>query len=1027
MHPKVSAGHLCLIPVLLFVILFSSTGCDDETISNPQEPPNYTLTFNGLPDSLTAPEGVTRQIPFILTIKDERNNPVSDVAVEFSVPIGEGQINPTQVETNASGIIEEDLYVTMTKDVDLLQVSAWYDGGVSSTAIELVAINRPARMLLLADATRLVVPDETNGEITLTAVVTDIDGVCIPGIRLSTEIVPIEEGGEIFGSLNQPDPTDDNGQSEFVFSSYGGFGSQIIRCSVVPEDGGSDETVAELQIDVQSIRQRIARFRFWSSSRFIEIESGNEVIVELFASVTDVDTIGIPDLRINFSAGFGRITRTALTDSSGMVYASYSLRAEDMPDEYTNCVTITAEIPGTEWSEELFIGISRPDIGADLILEVGGDSIFCGFIYADNGISIAKLLAVFKGSNGRGIPGREITFTTTHGLISQSAITNEWGTAEAVFTDSGVPSYDDEGDLIPATIIARYIPWNLSASLAITIRELPPVTRISLIAADEQMSAGSRDSLHIIATCFLANHRLAIPGIVVHFETNNGHFTDEVVVITGVYGKAESCYIPGLRAGEATSRVYVVNADSSICSIEFTTLIIAGPPSCISVTAVPETLSVNNLNDYSTITAIVVDEYDNPVEGVLVTFETTNGTLNDCSVTTNENGEAITQLSPGFGSQATITATVNTREGSISGSTTVYFIAGEPHSIELIAEVREDTMGTGGIVGPSILYATVYDVYGNPVNRQMWIVFDLINEPPVDEGGSSINGRGRCDSVLTNNGMATVEIYRGFRSRICLARAYTYRDEARTEFISATCHIVFTIVSPTRISLSVDERGEDRDGGVWALEVSAIVTDDFGCPAPNRIPVQFTTDSVATIGAAQTGNENRAGLSTPGVAYATMLYNSHNTFDPVTIVAEIRTQQRIITAELEFILPLQEGQISLNIDPRNWNFDGNDDLCNISIEADVRDGHDVLILNAPVLYSSTRAQYFWYNSDRWRYYPFYPEPARWLTGQGPVFLRGEESDFFLDPIRHEVAVLIECHIDGQIDVSTERFIIITRE
>jgi len=259
--------------------------------------------------------------------------------------------------------------------VDLLQVSAWYDGGVSLTAIKLVAVNRPARVLLLADATRLVVPDETNGEITLTAVVTDIDGVCIPGIRLRAEIVPIEEGGETFGSLNQPDPTDDNGQTEFVFSSYGGFGSQIIRCSVVPEDGGSDETVAELQIDVQSIRQRIVRFRFLSSSNLIQIVSGIERTVELFALVTDVDTIGIPDLRINFSADFGRITRTALTDSSGMSYSTYSLRVEDMPVEAADYVTITAEIHGTEWREELRIEIWRTDLPGTMMITIDYDSI----------------------------------------------------------------------------------------------------------------------------------------------------------------------------------------------------------------------------------------------------------------------------------------------------------------------------------------------------------------------------------------------------------------------------------------------------------------------------------------------------------------------------------------------------------------------------------------------------------------------------------------------------------------------------
>jgi len=209
--------------------------------------------------------------------------------------------------------------------------------------------------------------------------------------------------------------------------------------------------------------------------------------------------------------------------------------------------------------------------------------------------------------------------------------------------------------------------------------------------------------------------------------------------------------------------------------------------------------------------------------------------------------------------------------------------------------------------------------------------------------------------------------------------------------------------------------------------------------------VQFTCDSIATISNGWTGNQQQE----QGIAYAILSYHSSHTFDTVTVTASIRMVERTLEASRRIMLPLQQGYLTLNVSPDSWMIDApNMETANFVCVATLRDGHDVLINNAPVLFRSNRAYFYWYNhyrAPRYRIYDHLGAPPelpikytgwhidnghrehRENPGEATVYLRGEEWDFFMDDVSPEVNVQIEAQVLGYEDVEARPvMVVVTR-
>jgi len=254
---------------------------------------------------------------------------------------------------------------------------------------------------------------------------------------------------------------------------------------------------------------------------------------------------------------------------------------------------------------------------------------------------------------------------------------------------------------------------------------------------------------------------------------------------------------------------------------------------------------------------------------------------------------------------------------------------------------------------------------------------------------------------------------------------------ARTDTISIVLSAVPVVAGPPHsIDLDIRNEGEDAGGGTWQIPVSARVWDVHRNPVADRIPVVFTVDpEIATIDPGFTGNDIGQG-STSGIAYSWLRYHSFNTGDSVTITAEVQVPDGILTAERSLILPLQQGVLSLEVDPQNWMFDRArpNDTCTIMVTATLIDGHQIMVSGLPILFRSDRARFYWRDSIDDPFTPYFPDPARRIVehGSARVYLRGIMSDFFLDDFSLETTPHVESSVEGYEVASDPAFIFVTR-
>ncbi len=1001
---------------------------------------------------LTVPPNQTRQTNVTATLVDVDGNALQGMQIKFRTsPSAYGFVDSDTATTDYNGRASRS-FSSIVNKYGTCQVIAEVGEHVGSASIEIRAVEAPAFISMSTDKPEVRIAGNQNATIDIEAFVTDSNRIGVPGATVAFEVAPYMQGGSTFGSLSSSDSTDQDGRIKAVFNSLGGFGKLRIRARVLPvgidaAGSGSDqnngigsgslkgrpaktatnegELIAELTIEVKLITNDIGSLTIRAIPNFMNLPADSNGASNIRVQVRDRANIGIPSVSVNFNTSIGALSHITLTDSNGIATAVFNSNFE------SGIARITAYIPGTIYTAETEITIQQSS-GATGTLTITSDK---NFIYADNGFTTANITALLSDESGQALAGKQIVFTKTHGTVNSPVTTDSLGIARAVFRDVGVPSVDDLGNVVPAVVTARYDALGLRASTAITIMERNPVSNITLQSGAEQMTAGSSDTTTVRATCFLANGNFAEPGTVVRFETDHGRFTEEAVSVSGNYGVAETEYIAGNIVGMAELTAFVQNTDGDrVYSNTVNINLLPGSPSRVTVTASPDQLVTNDPDTYSTITAVVSDAVNNPVvQGTLVRFETSMGNITPSAIT-DMNGRATARLTAGVAAGlAEVKASVSTESGVIEGSTTVTFVAGGPNSIELSASpLNIAVAGTGGRT-TSTLSATVLDANGNPVEETTTVMFQLLNEP-AEPQGCNINNRGQIDSSLTSSGVAVVSLNSGIQSGGKLIRAFTWRDEARMDTVAVTLPTIAVVSGPPhQLDIDLNDEGVDALGGAWKVEVSARVFDIHRNPVADNIPVVFTIEpDIASITAGYTGNLSSSGTSEPGLAYADLVYQSAVTFSSVTISANVATPQGSISGSKTHILPLQGGEVDLHFDPANWLYSRArpDDLCNIQIWVVLKDGHQALINNAPVLFTVDKGRLWWYDHQSRQYETFYPLEARKITGvndqhhseesgQATVYLRGIMNEFFMDDFDTGQTVQVNASVEGYNEVAAD--------
>ncbi|MDP8229298.1 MAG: Ig-like domain-containing protein, partial [Candidatus Electryoneaceae bacterium] len=892
---------------------------------------------------------------------------------------------------------------------------------------------------------------------TITGTLVDIDGRPVQGMQVDFHLDPPN-----MGNLDaEVGTTDNNGQVARVFTTLASDQPSYGTVYIVAKVG--DLLEARVPIDLRPVASPV-NIQITPPDTSMYIVGSQEASMTITAVVTNEGGVGVPATTVKFEMRpmypdsgdtlFGSLTPRDTTDMNGQVQTVFSsrggagrmiIRAEVLPSgvDGDEDVEIAAEM-------KLYVERRHGNDTGALWLNADKD-----YIYADNAVTTATLMAILKDQENQALSNREIIFTSNNfGTVQSPKLTDSLGIASVTFRDIGMESEDRNGQHAPCMIIAKYDPMGLSDTVFIDIRPQEEVNNIVLSAGAQSMGAGSNDSTWVRASVFLDAERTqpAPLGTMVHFDVTAamGIFSEQHVTVGGG-GVAETNYITGNQPGFAVLTAFAVNEeageegeDITITSNEVQIELVPGPPAFVLVQANPSVLQIGEIDEHADITAAVFDSVGNPIRDntALVQFATTLGTVEPASTPT-VNGIAQVLLRPGVvAGNAQVSATVDGVAGPISAQTSVRFISGGGSTIQLSASpLQIQVIGTGGNSVAEIR-ASVRDANGNMTEVATPVVFTILPEADMN-GTSRLNNDMRKDTSMTSNGIARASLTAGEKTGPQLIRAYTLTADGEPTGVIATLSNVAVVAGPPNaVDIDVNDLGTDAGGGAWSVEVSARVFDTYQNPVTDSIPVMFTVrEGIASVTAGYTGNEGTSGEPVRGLAYGTMTYNSEVTFDSVTVVAYCRTELvDSVGGELLHVLPLQEGNLQLHDDPINWMFERNSpDSCDVRVWAILVDGHQILIDNAPIHFTTSRARFFYI----WRYVPsvayrmFFPEPAIRFTGpendgdvnerrvdddargHAEVWLRGYEQDFYLDPFTLEVTVQIEACVEGYDDVTSD--------
>ncbi len=725
--------------------------------------------------------------------------------------------------------------------------------------------------------------------------------------------------------------------------------------------------------------------------------------------VVDSSGVGVPDMVLS-----GRLERAGGPPSYGGIAFSYSTNSAGNFVIYYNStggfgvenIVMTGEIPdvpGTRLTESFRIEVVA------LEAQVGRLSLYGlpeQVILPDGGEAVLVLNALALDRNDIPLSGVTVNFESTVGVIQSDAVTDSVGFAHVVW-HTGL-----EADT--ATISAHIPGTDFEAAGSVAIKTQPdvtdPVARISLFSNQQTVIAGSEFGIVLQAFVQTESHRFAESGTIVGFEILDGGGRLAVDwSVVGESGEATVVFIAGEELGVTRIRAFVeVGGGDRVESNDLSIRAIAGEAENMEFRVESDLIS---LHESTEILVWTTDSYDNPVSGEIITLASTLGFITP-GVVTGETGRGTAIFRAGASSGlAEITMTWQGREYN----TSVWIRAGAPETIEVRAMPFEHRDEDDAVV--SHVTATVKDASGTGIGASM-VVFELLNQPAAPEGAHFANGE-PVDSARTANGIAIIDVFQGANGGVVLLKAYTWRDpETRRDTISAVVSIVSLPGPPVSMELDYDQRGSDGGGGLWILNVSARVFDSQLNPVRDGVPVTFT---VVPADVASITNGETVG----GVAQVFLSYHSIRTFDPVTVNAVIQVEQGQISASRETSLPLQRGFLTLNADPANWMFDRGrpDDTCLVRVWAILRDGHDQTINNAPIIFTTDRARFFWRNQVGGRYVQFFPEAARKYTGVqnanhneppgvATVYLRGKMADFYLDDFTLETGAHIEARVEG---------------
>lgn len=1014
---------LASLPALVFIIV----GCTDNGgggDENPVAVEVYDITISDLPESLVSIVGIPVSQQFQISVITSSGLYARDVPVNFRLRTGSGNISPSTAQTNDYGALSAVYTVNPTAGQEFVTIEARVSSSTSTQEIRVIGLPRPTELTIFSPLPQVNATFDEQIRIPILATLTDAQGNATAGLEVEFEILPAVDSGATFGSLSVAQLTGLNGVSEVVFRSSGQYGRLRIVCSVLSGGGELANIADTLAIEINSLDDVINFFLMTITPRFVSVAIAVPETAQVEILLRDANNRALAGISTDIDVELGRISGNAVTDSMGQIHLDYIIRHEELPDTELT-VFLDASILGTNWR-------SRANIR--LLPEVPGQPTFAlvanpKVIWADNGRTTVTLTAILKDSNGEGIINRSVSFGSAIGIAQSPVITDNRGSATSVFSDDGRASLDESGILDSLVITGRVRSMNLESSVNIMIHPYNPVNDIVIVPQQRQVLAGDLDSTLIAITCNGDDGLPVREPNTVHLSAASGRIFPNLVRTEN--GEAVSYYYPPIATGIDTITGWVDNQNDEIVTGSTIITVIPGPPEFAMWTIEPEVLYIGDPNADAQIDVQLLDRFDNSVgAGFQLIFDTTLGSITE-EATTIQNGIATAHLRPGVRPGiAQITIALRGAEQNI-GIATVTFLDSPPSSISIEADLLNIYAVGAGDTTSTIIYATVFNEFGSPVINPALVTFQIEDEPAPPVGCAFVTGE-QIFIDNTEEGVVAAIVESGTRVGAKKITAYTWRDVERQDTISVELAGMEVIPGvPYSIVLNYDQNGVDIGGVSWTIDVWADVKDILRNPVANGTRVTFALDG--EIG------EINSGFTNDGIVTVQLRYRGEETFERVNITGTVNTGEEEISDDLSIELPIQEGAITANTSPANWNFEQDREVAQIRIRAELQDGHRTQINNGLIKFLADLGDLYWLDDETGELERFIGGRAQMLTGisddnhaeepgQATIYLIAEEDDIFDDPFVAEVVVTVEIVLNNYEDeINTQVEITFTRE
>jgi len=389
-------------------------------------------------------------------------------------------------------------------------------------------------------------------------------------------------------------------------------------------------------------------------------------------------------LIVNFSAQFGSITESDITDSSGIALATF------ISDDNTGENIITADTGVKKYELYLHVVHYQPKY-----IELFSAS---PVLLAD-GISTTVITAVFKDSAGNPMPGLPVTFETTLGTLNPQYLqTDVNGVATTTLT-----SATEEGiAIVTATSF-------IAIEIEIEFINYVPVY-IEINSDPNTLLADGMSKANIIAKVYDSENAV-IPGAVFDFSTTMGSLSKTTNVRANQAGEAEVTLTSAGSPVDTTIIVKaIVTADTSI--FENLNIQLRGITSITSIDSA-------KMSDYGTYKAFIRTNLfetisgDNISGGAVRFSSSIVGTMNDQLVPIEGLGTAFSVFSadvlPTNQYDIIITSALSSAP-EVSSETEEFDIPGVEM---LIKTIDDEVMGDGE--GWALVKATLREITGKAI------------------------------------------------------------------------------------------------------------------------------------------------------------------------------------------------------------------------------------------------------------------------------------------------------------------------